>query len=77
MKQFKTLWNDNKEKTKGIAIGVASTSLVTVYLIHKTKVGRQLTSFEVVDYTESDSPTGKILAVKHRDGEEGFYNINT
>lgn len=76
MQNIKTLWTDNKDKLKGAAIGVASTSVVTAYLIHKTKISRQLTSFEIIDYTESGSPTGKILAVKHRDGEEGFYNIN-
>ena len=77
MQNIKTLWTDNKDKLKGAAIGVASTSLVTAYLIHKTKINRQLTSFEIVDCPDYGSPTGKILAVKHRDGEEGFYNITT
>lgn len=75
MKNLTSFWHDNKDKLKGVAIGVASTSIVTAFLVHKTKIDRQLTSFEIVDYTESGSPTGKILAVKHRDGEEGFYNI--
>lgn len=77
MKNLSTLWNDNKEKAKGIAIGVASTSLMTVYLIHKTKVGRQLTSFEIIATDKTGALTGHILAVKHRDGEAGFYNIDT
>ncbi len=76
MQNLKTLWTDNKDKLKGVAFGIASTSIVTAYLIHHTKISRQITSFEIVDYDGSDSPTGKVLFVKHRDGEEGFYNID-
>lgn len=76
MKNLATLWNDNKETLKGVALGVASTSLVAAYQIHKTKIGRQLTSYEIVATDETGAATGHILVVKHRDGEEGFYNID-
>lgn len=76
MNRFKKSWSDKKERIQGFAIGVATTSLATIYLIHRTKVGRQITNYEVVTTDQTDSPTGTILYVKHRDGEEGYYNID-
>lgn len=75
MDRFKKFWQDHKDKVKGVVVGVGATSVVAYYLIVQTKHGRQITAFEVLVPYDSDTNTPGILFVRHKDKEEGTYEI--
>lgn len=77
MDRFKKFWHDHKDKIRGAAVGVGVTSAVACYLIVKMKDGRMLTVFEVLSPYNPATQEQGLLYVKHRDGEEGTYFIDS